>query len=260
MSAALLCAAVSLLAWPIRRRVPGAPAGLPSAWVQRLPRRGRAPAAGLGAALVGGVVSTPLVAVLVCAAAIAVVRASESRAVRVTEERRLRSLAEALGSLAGDLRAGRPTPEAAAAAVASCGDRVVGDALARALGSADLPVPAPPDGGHWPATVARVAAGMRLSERTGCSMAAVACAVEDDLRARLRLQAELRSVTAAPRASALLLAGLPVLAFAMGSGIGADPWHVLTATPVGQLLLVVGVALEVAGLAWSARLVQRAVP
>jgi tight adherence protein B len=100
---------------------------------------------------------------------------------------------------------------------------------------------------------------VRLSERTGCSLAAVVAAVEDDLRARRRQRQELRSVTAGPRASAALLAGLPLLALAMGSGIGADPWAVLTTTGAGQLLLVLGVALEGVGLAWSARLVRRAV-
>jgi tight adherence protein B len=45
----------------------------------------------------------------------------------------------------------------------------------------------------------------------------------------------------------------------MGGGVGADPWRVLTTTGTGQLLLVAGVGLEVAGLVWSARLVRRAV-
>jgi tight adherence protein B len=225
-----------------------------------VPRRGGAAAAGIGAGLLAGAVSTPLVAVLAGAAAAGALCAARARTARTAEDERLRGLAEALGSLAGDLRAGRPTAEAAGAAVSACGDRVVGDALAGALGGADLSPAASAARGRWEQAVARVAAGVRLSVRTGCSLAAVACAVEDDLRARLRLQAELRAATAAPRASALLLAGLPVLAFAMGSGIGADPWRVLTATPVGQVLLVVGVGLEAAGLAWSARLVRRAVP
>jgi tight adherence protein B len=76
----------------------------------------------------------------------------------------------------------------------------------------------------------------------------------------VRQQQDLRTAVAAPQASALLLAALPLLALAMGSGIGADPWHVLAATPVGNLLLIVGVGLEAAGLAWSSRLVQRALP
>jgi tight adherence protein B len=45
----------------------------------------------------------------------------------------------------------------------------------------------------------------------------------------------------------------------MGSGVGADPWRVLTTTGTGTVLLVVGVALELAGTVWSARLVRRAV-
>jgi tight adherence protein B len=86
----------------------------------------------------------------------------------------------------------------------------------------------------------------------------VAGAVEDDLRARHRLRLELRSAIAAPEASAALLAGLPLLGLAMGNGVGADPWGVLTGTGVGQILLVAGVGLEAAGLAWSRRLVARA--
>jgi tight adherence protein B len=88
----------------------------------------------------------------------------------------------------------------------------------------------------------------------------VAGAVEDDLRSRLRHQQDLRTAVAAPQASAILLAALPLLALAMGSGIGADPWGVLTTTPVGNLLLVLGVGLETAGLAWSSRLVRHALP
>jgi tight adherence protein B len=263
VSGALLCGALSLLLWPTRRRLPVT--GLPgprrvwTAWLSA-PRWAGAPAAALAVAVVVGALSTPLVAVLAGGAALAAGRAAGARSARAAEERRARVLAELLGSLAADLRAGRPTAEAAAAAVAGCPDGRTGEALARALRAADVPGAEPGDAGGPAQALARLAAGVRLSERTGCSLAAVACAVEDDLRARLRLQEDLRTATAAPRASALLLAGLPLLALAMGSGIGADPWHVLTGTPVGQLLLVVGVALEAAGLAWSARLVRRAVP
>ena len=49
----------------------------------------------------------------------------------------------------------------------------------------------------------------------------------------------------------MLLAGLPLVGLAMGSGVGADPWRVLTTTGPGQVLLVAGSALELAGLPWS---------
>jgi tight adherence protein B len=87
----------------------------------------------------------------------------------------------------------------------------------------------------------------------------VVTAVEDDLRARARAGTELRAAVAGPRASATVLAGLPVLGLLMGSGVGADPWRVLTTTGTGTVLLLAGVGLEVAGLAWSDRLVRQAV-
>jgi tight adherence protein B len=148
--------------------------------------------------------------------------------------------------------------EAALAASRACADDETAEALARALRAPDG-APGPVAGeAPWEEAVSRIAAGVRLSLRTGCSLAAVACAVEDDLRSRVRQQQDLRTAVASPRASAALLAALPVLALAMGAGIGADPWHVLVATPVGNLLLLVGVALEAVGLSWSSRLVEQA--
>ena len=41
--------------------------------------------------------------------------------------------------------------------------------------------------------------------------------------------------------------------------MGADPWRVLTTTGTGTVLLVLGVGLELTGMAWSAGLVRRAV-
>jgi tight adherence protein B len=216
---------------------------------------------GATAAAVAALLSTPLVAVLAGTVATLAARGTDRRRTGVQEEVRLTALAEALSALAAELRSGRSLTEATTAAVASCADEESGQALARAVVGAEG---ADPDGGMPPATeighaLHRVAAAAALSRRTGCSLAAVLGAVEDDLRARSRQRRDLRSATAGPRASAALLAGLPLLALAMGSGIGADPWRVLTTTPTGQVLLVLGVALEGTGLAWSARLVRRAV-
>jgi tight adherence protein B len=220
-------------------------------------------AAGVGAvtvAVVVGIVSTPVVAVLAAGCVLGAGRAFERRRGRVLDERRLRGLADALAGFAADLRAGRPIDESAVAAGRACPDELTAEALGRALRMPEaLPDPAA-GSGVWGEAVARIAAGVRLSTRTGCSLAAVACAVEDDLRSRLRQQQDLRTAVAAPQASALLLAGLPLLALAMGSGIGADPWRVLSTTPLGNLLLVGGAGLEVAGLTWSSRLVRRALP
>jgi tight adherence protein B len=223
----------------------------------RLPARHLPSSAAAVAALGGAVSSTPLVAALAGAGAFLGVRTwLAARSARRSDER-LRSLADGLGALAADLRAGRSLDAATRAAATACADDEAGASLARAVRAPDSG-PSRPEDPVLGVALERIAAAVRLSGRTGCSLAAVAAAVEDDLRARHRHRLELRAATAAPRASASLLAGLPLVGLAMGSGVGADPWGVLTGTTAGQVLLVVGVALEAAGLTWSRRLVARA--
>jgi tight adherence protein B len=212
--------------------------------------------AGLLAASAGLLFGTPLLAALAGGAAFVGARAWAAGRCDRRNARRLLAVTEGLAALSADLRSGRSLDAAVAAAVAACPDQESGAALARAVraGAVD---PSMSDGDMAEA-MGRVAAGVRLSNRTGCSLAAVVTAVEDDLRARHRQRLELRSATAGPRASALLLAGLPVLGLAMGNGLGAAPWQVLTTTATGQLLLIAGVGLELAGIAWTRRLVDRA--
>lgn len=263
MSPALLLLGVALLAWPSdvagrsRRLAVSGRAGA------RLDVR--ALAGGPGApwvfALVSGgaaaLLSTPVVAGLAAVCGAVAGRALQARGRAAAADRRTRALVEALGVLAAEVRAGRPLPEAAATAVDGCPDPGTARALEPVLRLGDPP-PGPAADESARALV-RIAAAVRLSTRTGCSLAAVVTAVEDDLRARLRAGEELRSAVAGPRASATVLAGLPLLGLLMGSGVGADPWRVLTTTGAGTALLVLGVALELAGLTWSARLVRRAV-
>jgi tight adherence protein B len=260
---AVLAAAGALVIWPdagaVRRTRIAALSGRAPARASSLLRAAPVPpSAAAVAALIGGLLSTPLVAVLAGLAAFMGARAwLLARAARGSDGR-LRSLADGLGALAADLRSGRSLDSATEAAVAACSDGRCGPALARAIRA-----PTAPRSDAWDRVVGdaldRIAAAVALSGRTGCSLAAVAGAVEDDLRARHGHRMELRAATAAPRASAALLAGLPLVGLAMGHGVGADPWAVLTGTGTGQALLVAGVALEAAGLAWSRRLIARAV-
>ncbi|MDQ3716834.1 MAG: hypothetical protein M3381_12595 [Actinomycetota bacterium] len=104
----------------------------------------------------------------------------------------------------------------------------------------------------------RLIAGLRLSQRTGCALADVVAAVESDLARRGHQRADVRATAAGHRATVALLAGLPVLGLAMGSGIGAEPVRILTTTTIGHVLLITGVALDLVGLAWSARLTRAA--
>ncbi len=252
MSAALLCLAGALACWPgatpavhrLRRPRSATPVALPGAGLL---------VAAVG--LAGMLLSTPVVALLAAGCAAAAVRAGRRRAVERDLDAQVAALAEALGVLAAELRAGRPLTEATRTAVAACPHLLVAGALAPALrtGTVDPEVPA-----RSRTALDRVAAAAVVSARTGCSLAAVVGAAEDDLRARLATAAELRSAVAGPRASGTVLAGLPVLGLVMGAGVGADPWRVLTTTGTGTALLIGGVALEVAGLLWTGRLVRRA--
>ena len=261
MTGGLLLLAVALLLWP------GSAAVRRERWrsVSRRPDAGPRPPAGVplpavaaaAAGAVAALLSTPLVAALAGGCAALAARAELRRRAGAQEEARLAALGEALIALGAELRGGRSLDEATRAAVAACADDDSGRALARAVRSPEEG--AGDDTGELGRALGRVAAAARLSARTGCSLAAVVGAVEDDLRARSRQRLELRSATAGSQASAALLAGLPVLGLVMGGGVGADPWRVLTTTLTGQVLLVAGVGLEVAGLAWSTRLVRRAV-
>jgi tight adherence protein B len=261
VSTALLCLAGALALWPGtagrsgRGRLRRASDRRASRSVGAAVLAAPVPA-GVVALLGGALLSTPLVALLAAGCAVLGARAWSGRRRARRDRGALAALTEALGALGAELRAGRPVEQAARSAAQGCGDTATGTALVRAVsGAGEL--------GDAPTGLAfaldRLAAAARLSARTGCSLADVVCAVEDDLRGRLRLDDELWAATAAPRAGALLLAGLPVLGLAMGAGVGADPWGILTTTGVGQVLLVAGVGLEVAGVVWSGRLVRRAV-
>jgi tight adherence protein B len=260
MSVVLLSLAAALLAWPstgpVSRLVaPRRPRGLPD-----LAALAGKPAGTLGPALVAGaaglLLSTGVVAALAAVCGGTAGRGWRRRSAAAAVDRRVRALAETLGALAAELRAGRPLAAATATALEACPDPGTAALLAPVLRLGEPPPGTAAD--EAGRALARIAAAVQLSARTGCSLAGVVTAVEDDLRARLHVEQELRSAVAGPRASATVLAGLPVLGLLMGAGVGADPWRVLTTTGTGTVLLVVGVALELAGTAWSTRLVHRA--
>jgi len=158
-------------------------------------------------------------------AAAALRRAAADRAWRRAEG----SLAESVGSLAADLRAGQQRHEAMAALAAG------------------------PAGGHR-----AVAAVWAVSERSGAPAAAVLDRVEQDLRTRRAQRQEVAAALAGARSTGMLLAVLPLLGIGLGAAMGARPVAVLLGQPRGELALVVGVALEAAGVLWTSRIVASA--
>ncbi|MBY8888495.1 type II secretion system F family protein [Streptomyces sp. PTM05] len=190
-----------------------------------------------------------------------------------SRERRLRAegwrdaIAGLCGAVAGELRAGRPPEVVLAEAVerlrAPGGPDGAHDALTPLLAAARF-------GGDVPVALRR-AAGMPGAE--GLAGAAACWEVAADggsgladgldrvaaaLRAERDQREDLRAQLAGSKATAAMLALLPGFGLLLGCAMGADPFRVLLRTAAGLGCLLVGGALETAGLVWTARIVRAA--
>lgn len=167
------------------------------------------------------------------------------------------SLAAGLRMLARELRSGTP-PADAAAAVAStltgAAGAVFDDLAAAARLGVDraLPVRTGPAG----AVAGQLRAGLGLALVQGVPWAVLVEATARDVDDRVDAVTLRASQVAGPRFSGYVLAALPIFGLLLGSGMGARPLAVLLGPAPGSLLLPAGVALECAGLLWSARIVR----
>lgn len=102
----------------------------------------------------------------------------------------------------------------------------------------------------------RLAAATALAEACGAPLADVLERLDAHLRAAQRAQAAADSQAAGVRASAAVLAVMPVAGLGLGVAVGVDPWRVLLHTPAGSVALGLAVALQLVGIAWTARLAR----
>ncbi|MBG0827264.1 type II secretion system F family protein [Planomonospora sp. ID67723] len=158
------------------------------------------------------------------------------------------------------------------------GGRTASEALIRAVRTAAFPDPvafrpviaAARDGGDVPAALLaaaperggeglrRLAACWRASVTAGGGLSILVDRVAASLREAEAHRRDVATQLAGARATARLLAGLPVLGLLMAAGLGMRPFSFLFGGPAGAACLVAGVALDGCGLWWTHCLVTRA--
>jgi tight adherence protein B len=260
-TAAGLCVALLCRTGPPRlhhhphpaRRVVVAPAG-------QVPRR-REPAAvlvvgtGVGGALLLGALG-PSALLLAASAALVAGGAfwlhAAARARRRADQGRRRTF-EACDALVAELRAGQPPTHA----LQRAGDVHSGLRAAARAGVLGGDVPAAlrhlsTEPGC--AGLATVAAAWQVAERSGSALVPSLQQVSVALRADAELRVEVEASLAPARATARLLAVLPVFGLMLGAGLGGHPVALLVSTPLGTALLLAGAALALTGTVWVERL------
>jgi tight adherence protein B len=176
-------------------------------------------------------------------------------------------VADLVGRLAALTRAGVP-PARAWQVLATAGApgaviaRVTADMVASGGSTADglrlaartwPPAHGPPGARD---AVAWLALATDVVDRSGAPSAAVYDGMAAGILAELARIDEQEVALAGARATATLLAGLPLVGAALGFLMGANVVAVLLGTPIGRACLVVGVTAWVVGRRWTRRLVS----
>lgn len=219
----------------------------PTSW-----RRGLGPVAGAGGAglLLAGT-SPRVVALLLLGGAAATAGGVLWHARRSRREAMLVStrVLETCDLLAAELSAGRP-PGAALDRAAHSWPPLRPVAEAFRVGS-DVPTALRELAvGPGARDLRLVAAAWQVAHRTGQGLAEAVERVADGLRNDQASRRVVEGELASARATARVVAGLPVLALTMGSGAGGDPWGFLFGRPAGLVCLAGGLGLALAGLWW----------
>ncbi|MGB8022115.1 MAG: hypothetical protein WCF04_12865 [Candidatus Nanopelagicales bacterium] len=163
---------------------------------------------------------------------------------------------ELLAGLAAELAAGQPTGVALEQAAAGLVPPPCPRALRAVRMGGDVAAALRRDGVEsGVAGLAALAACWEVAEHSGAGLSAAVARLADGLRASELARAQLTSELAAVRTSARMLAALPVFGLVTGQWIGAHPLAWLLGGWWGRLVLLLGAALQAAGLMWLRRLV-----
>ncbi len=243
------------VAGPSTRRLPGASDG--AGWRE-------APTAALGCTL-GAVVlacwwiltPTGFVLVLILLATLlGVLAVMRRRAAARAADRRSDQVLATCEAIASDLAAGQPPLLSLAQAAADWPD-FAPVAVAGQLG-ADVPdalreLAQRPGAGQ----LRTLAASWYVAHDTGAGLAAAVSTAAAGIRADRRTARLVAAELASARATARVLAVLPVGVLLLGLGVGGDPIGFLTGSPVGLGCLGLGLAFSFAGVRWLDSIADR---
>ncbi len=192
---------------------------------------------------------TLLVAAMGAAAAAVLQRLVRGAARRRARVRRSSAVIELCDALSAELRAGLPTVVAIERAVADWPEwspvvtaaRLGADVPTSLRGASDEP------GAEG---LRAVAASWEVAEQSGAALADVLDQIAIGLRSDEDARAEVAAALAPPRATAKMLAALPLFGLGLGYSMDADPLDFLLHSTVGLGCLGAGVALALTGLWW----------
>lgn len=226
--------------------VPGGSEGVPRWW----------PALLLPAlvAVPGPLLAATCVVVAAAGGALALLR---HRRRRVESDRRAREVREYCDLLAADLAAGVAPAVALRRLSQTWADirRVVeADRFGLDVGLAWRSVAA--DSGL--PSLEMVALAWSYAQQTGVGLAVAMRHVAESLGAQARLDRVVNAELSSARATAWLVAVLPLGVLAMGSGLGGNPWQFLFLTTPGVALLTIGLVLILVGLWWLEGIIESA--
>lgn len=172
---------------------------------------------------------------------------------RKTAERREERVLELSEVLISELRSGQP-PVTALEHCVEVWPEFEPVATAARLG-ADVPVALRRVANTPGASGLRdIAGAWSVSQGTGAGLAAALTQVAASARESQGTRRLIAGELASAQATARLVAALPLVTLAMGSGIGGDPWGFLVGTPAGLACLASGLALGFLGLFWIERI------
>ena len=103
----------------------------------------------------------------------------------------------------------------------------------------------------------QLAACWQVGADTGAGLAASVGRLAATARAAEDVRVDLEGQLAGPRATARMLALLPLVGIGFGMMLGSDPLAWLLGTTPGRLCLLAGVILTAVGTVWTGRIAAR---